>query len=99
MLIKMIMNKDEFQRAAFERMLEGNRMSFRDFLRLGISALLDPFRFIFILMPGPSGYALRRIGYKILFRGHIDSFTIFLWFLDRNQMTSYIHFYMTFVIV
>jgi len=62
------MNKDEFQRAAFEKMLEGNRMSFRDVFRLGFSAILDPFRFIFMLMPGPSGYALRRIGYKMLFK-------------------------------
>ena len=62
------MNKDEFQRAAFERMLEGNRMSFRDVFRLGFNALLDPFRFIFILMPGPSGYVLRRVGYKKLFK-------------------------------
>ena len=52
------MNKDEFQRAAFERMLEGNRMSFRDVYRLGLNVFLDPFRFIFMLMPGPSGYAL-----------------------------------------
>ena len=62
------MNKDEFQRAAFEKMLEGNGLSLRDLFRMGLSALLDPFRFIFILMPGPSGYALRRIGYKSLFK-------------------------------
>ena len=62
------MNKDEFQRAAFERMLEGNRMSFGDIYRLGLNVFLDPFRLIFTLMPGPSGYALRRLGYKILFK-------------------------------
>ena len=62
------MNKDEFQRAAFEKMLEGNGLSLRELFRMGLSAFLDPFRFIFVLMPGASGYALRRIGYKLLFK-------------------------------
>ncbi len=43
------MNKDEFQRAAFEKMLEGNGLSLRELFRMGLSAFLDPFRFIFVL--------------------------------------------------
>jgi len=58
------LKKDEFQRRAFERMIEGKRMSFEEVFRLGFNALLDPLRFLNMFMPGPSGYAIRRLVYK-----------------------------------
>ena len=48
------------QQIAFERMLEGHGLGFKNYLRLGWVALGDPFRLLLSHMPGPLGYALRQ---------------------------------------
>ncbi|MDV2502404.1 MAG: acyltransferase [bacterium] len=58
------MSSDDFQRRAFENMIEGNPMPFGHMVRLGGIALLDPFRLVANYMPGPAGYAIRRILYR-----------------------------------
>lgn len=58
------MKRDQFQKRTFEHMIEGKRLTVSEIFRLGLSALLDPFRFIYLNLPGPSGYALRRVVYK-----------------------------------
>ena len=58
------MKKDEFQRRAFERMIEGKRLTIEELFRLGFSSLLDPIRLFIMYMPGPSGYAFRRLIYN-----------------------------------
>lgn len=57
------MDTINFQRRAFENMLEGGRMSVRQILGLGATALLDPLRLLINYTPGPAGYGIRRIYY------------------------------------
>ena len=57
-------NYDNFERRAFEDMLEGKSMSLGQIVRLGATAFLDPFRLLTTYMPGPAGYAIRRILYR-----------------------------------
>ena len=58
------MSYDDFQRRAFEEMLEGKPMSIEQVLRFGLNAVLDPFRVVATYMPGAAGYGLRRILYR-----------------------------------
>tara|TARA_B100000519_G_C14257620_1_gene445838 strand:+ start:4280 stop:4969 length:690 start_codon:yes stop_codon:yes gene_type:complete len=62
------MNKDQSQRIAFERMIDGEKMSMNSIIRLTMNSFFDPFRFVLANMPGPSGYALRRLIYKSQFK-------------------------------
>ena len=57
----------DFRRHAFENMLE-NPIPLKHKVRLGAYALLDPFRMVMDYMPGPAGYAIRRIIYGLMFK-------------------------------
>jgi len=49
-------------------MLEGKSMTVGSMFGIGLIALLDPFRLLMTYMPGPAGYALRRIIYRLKFK-------------------------------
>lgn len=58
----------DFQRLAFEDMIEGRKMSVRHAIVLGATALLDPLRLFINYMPGPAGYGIRRVYYSRAFK-------------------------------
>lgn len=60
--------KIQEQLRAFEDMIEGRPMKPAHFVRLGLDALLDPFRLLLQYMPGGAGFALRRLYYKMVLK-------------------------------
>jgi acetyltransferase-like isoleucine patch superfamily enzyme len=55
---------DSSNRDAFERMLEGKGMDPASLLSMMLTAPFDPIRMLITHLPGPSGFAIRRLFYK-----------------------------------
>ncbi len=61
------MNKN-YQKDAFERMLEGKGFTPQQLLRLSLDALKEPFLTGLNYLNGPAGFALRRLYYKTVMK-------------------------------
>lgn len=55
------MRRVEYERKAFEDMVDGKPIPLSSLCRMATTAMLDPFRMFASYMPGPLGYGIRRL--------------------------------------